>query len=56
MTALMVIAPLYFFREEDSTLHIALRVAWLVLLVLSLVEIGRDLYGDLLGRRASKPG
>ena len=43
MTALMVIAPLYHFRDEDSTLHIAFRVAWLVLLVLCLVEIGRDL-------------
>lgn len=55
MTALMVIAPLYHFRDEDSTLHIALRVAWLVLLVLCLVQIGRELYGDLRGRRASQP-
>ena len=49
ITTLLVIVPLYLFRDEESILHVVLRVAWLVLLILSLVEIGRNLYRDLRG-------
>jgi hypothetical protein len=52
-TTLLVVVPLAHFRDEESTLHIVLRVAWLVLLILSLVEMGRHLYGDLRGRQVS---
>jgi hypothetical protein len=52
-TALLVVGPIYNFRDEGSVLHLVLRVAWLVLLILSLSEIGRHLYRDLRGRRAS---
>lgn len=51
ITAVLVSVPLYQFQGEESTLHTIFRVAWLLLLALSLIEIGRNLYRDLRGRR-----
>jgi hypothetical protein len=51
ITAVLVSVPLYLFRGEESVLHTIFRVAWLLVLVLGLVEIGRNLYRDLRGRR-----
>ena len=55
-TMLLVVPPLYNFRDEESILHILFRVAWSVLVILSLVELGRHLYRDLRGRRVSEAG
>jgi hypothetical protein len=51
VTVVLVAVPLYMFRNEESLLHVIFRVAWSVLLILSLVEIGRNLHRDLRGRR-----
>ena len=51
ITAVLVSVPLYLFRGEESVLHTIFRVAWLLVLVLGLVEIGRNLYRALRGRR-----
>jgi hypothetical protein len=51
ITAFLVSVPLWTFRDEDSVLHVIFRVAWLAVLVLSLVAIGRQAFRDLRGRR-----
>ena len=58
LTAWLVVVPLYLFRDESSILHTAFRGAFAVVLILSLLEIGRHLYRDLRGRRmpATNPG
>jgi hypothetical protein len=53
MTVLLLIPPLYIFRDEESTLHTVFRVVWVLLLVLSLGEIGRALYRNVRGRPVS---
>ena len=49
--AVSVSVPLIQFRNEQSIMHTIFRVAWLLLLLLSLLEIGRNLYQDLRGPR-----
>lgn len=56
ITVVLVSVPLYLFRAEESVIHTILRVAWLLLLVLSLVEIGRNLYRDIRGQRVPAAG
>ena len=58
MIAVLVGVPLIQFRNEQSTTHTIFRVAWLLLLLLSLLEIGRNLYQDRRGPRlpAASPG
>jgi hypothetical protein len=51
VTVILVAVPLYGFRNEESLLHLMFRVAWAVVLFLSLVEIGRNLHEDLRDRR-----
>mgnify|MGYP001236581341 CR=1 FL=1 len=47
--AVLLSVPLIQFRNEQSIAHTIFRVAWLVLLLISLLEIGRRLYQDLRG-------
>lgn len=51
VTVILVALPLYTFRDEESLLHQVFRVLWSVVLILSLVEIGRNLHKDLRDRR-----
>ena len=51
--ALLTIIPLYQFRDEASMLHLVFRVVWSVVLIWSLVDIGRKLLRDLRSRRVS---
>jgi hypothetical protein len=51
ITVMLVAFPLYEFRGEGSTLHWAFRVALSIVLFLSVIEIGRQLHGDLGDRR-----
>ena len=51
ITVMLVAFPLYEFRGERSTLHWAFRVALSIVLLLSVIEIGRQLHRDLEDRR-----
>lgn len=51
ITVMLVAVPLFGFRNEQSLLHLIFRVAWSFVLLLSLVEIGRNLHRDLQERR-----
>lgn len=55
ITAWLVAVPLYLFRDESSILHVTFRGACAVVLILSLVEISRNLYKDLRGQRVPTP-
>jgi hypothetical protein len=47
ITAVVVSVPLTQFRHEQLSTHTIFRVAWLLLLLLSLLELGRNLYQEL---------
>ena len=51
LAIIFAIYPLYLFREEESTLYVVFRVAWVAVIIFSLFEIGRIVFRDLHGRR-----
>lgn len=53
ITAFLVMVPLYVFRDEESVLHVAFRVAWAAVFILCLADIARQAYRDL-HKRASR--
>lgn len=56
--AVLVSVPLLQFRNEQSMTHTIFRVAWWGLLLLSVLEIGRNLCQDVRGPRlpTASPG
>jgi hypothetical protein len=51
ITAILVAFPLYEFRNEGSTVHFVFRVVWSIVLLVSLITIGRQLHRDLRHQR-----